>query len=108
MPSSRSPHGERGLKYKKLHDTEAAAMSLSTRRAWIEMYCMDETSLKAESLSTRRAWIEIQTGYSEGNYNLCRSPHGERGLKLYDYDLFEMDYRSLSTRRAWIEISDGF
>ena len=33
-----------------------------------------------------------------------RSPHGERGLK-FDYPVFKLNYdTSLSSRRAWIEI----
>ncbi len=34
---SRSPHGERGLKYDTDFDQIGTAMSLSTRRAWIEI-----------------------------------------------------------------------
>ena len=34
------------------------------------------------SLSSRRAWIEITQQESSIKEKLCRSPHGERGLKL--------------------------
>ena len=33
-----------------------------------------------------------------------RSPHGERGLKLFDRDAEYLDKRSLPSRGAWIEI----
>ncbi len=31
------------------------------------------------SLSARRAWIEIIDNLTQGVFNLCRSPQGERG-----------------------------
>ena len=56
----RSPHGERGL---KLHAREAeceTAVSLSSRRAWIEIVAeFNALSILTSSLSSRRAWIEI-------------------------------------------------
>ena len=56
------------------------------------------------SLSSRRAWIEM---YASGDYNTMqkgRSPHGERGLKLLSRQLIQKKNESLSSRRAWIEI----
>ena len=38
--AGRSPHGERGLKYHARQRAHAAARSLSSRRAWIEMYSL--------------------------------------------------------------------
>ena len=38
--------------------------------------------LESVSLPTRGAWIEIEKAESEWRGMLCRSPHGERGLKL--------------------------
>ena len=55
--------------------------SLSARRAWIEMYSINEVYANFESLSARRAWIEM-----------C----SVLGLSWY--------IRSLSARRAWIEM----
>ena len=57
-----------------------ASMSLSARRAWIEIYrgyylC----SYDPRSLSARRAWIEIGIGGAKNNGSICRSPQGERG-----------------------------
>ena len=79
------------------------------------------------SLSSRRAWIEIRLYLSVMMKELCRSPHGERGLKC-DTEMGEHCgvkgrsphgerglkfivvpialgiLGSLSSRRAWIEI----
>ena len=57
--ASRSPYGERGLKsiiaaYNLMFD-----MSLSLRRAWIEMDWPQLGFLVHRSLSLRRAWIEM-------------------------------------------------
>ena len=57
-------------------------MSLSARRAWIEMPGTGRPCTVRPSLSARRAWIEIDE---------ILSP-------LFD------KYWSLSARRAWIEI----
>ena len=58
-------------------------LSLSARRAWIEMHFIILYFLDLSSLSARRAWIEIRK-----ELNLAAF----KGL-------------SLSARRAWIEIS---
>ena len=83
--SSRSPHGERGLKSKLFHTDYGQRVSLSSRRAWIEI--LSHISKKCSfirSLSSRRAWIEMS---GCGQYLFCtshgRSPHGERGLKYH-------------------------
>ena len=58
--------------------------SLSSWRAWIEMSIGDDTATPPNgSLSSWRAWIEIHTCVTSLRACLCRSPHGERGLK-YD------------------------
>ena len=57
-------------------------LSLSARRAWIEMFCYGSFGVSGLSLSARRAWIEIITR--------TRTPIG---------------CVSLSARRAWIEIT---
>ena len=64
---SRSPYGERGLKFRQ------AAGEGSHR----------------ESLSLRRAWIEMATSSRAGVIRSSRSPYGERGLK-FDGDLTEL------------------
>ena len=82
--SGRSPPGERGSKYCYLGNieiTEAVALrkesvdrnkhpeptkqtqrlSLSARRAWIEIVNTADQEARKRSLSARRAWIEIST-----------------------------------------------
>ena len=61
LVTSRSPHGERGLKY------ELKIISL----------------VGLASLPTRGAWIEIRAQGPKGETGASRSPHGERGLKSY-------------------------
>ena len=55
-------------------------MSLSARRAWIEISMLfNAEKFLMSSLSARRAWIEmfdVSLNYKEV---LCRSPQGERG-----------------------------
>ena len=55
-------------------------LSLSARRAWIEMQGADSGhKMRSESLSARRAWIEISgVDFAEDWLN-GRSPQGERG-----------------------------
>ena len=57
-------------------------MSLSARRAWIEIAVLELIPLTDPSLSARRAWIEMR--------------EVKAGILL--------DLTSLSARRAWIEI----
>ena len=80
--SGRSPHGERGLKLKRIAIYPVYSPSLSSRRAWIEMMYMAIALVALRSLSSRRAWIEIQMWQSRSSSSLSRSPHGERGLKF--------------------------
>ena len=65
--------------------TLSVPLSLSSRRAWIEIEALAAKSLTAcLSLSSRRAWIEIVYLKIFIIYLLdCRSPHGERGLKSH-------------------------
>ena len=58
----RSPHGERGLKSRSNAPPPEGHMSLSSRRAWIEIVDRDGAD-------------HVTAG---------RSPHGERGLKFLD------------------------
>jgi len=55
------------------------AGSLSARRAWIEMGCSARNSLLYTSLSARRAWIEIPPSKRCAEIGKRRSPQGERG-----------------------------
>ena len=57
------------------------------------------------SLSSRRAWIEIGIKSAFIALSLSRSPRGERGLKYkHNERLLLLLHWSLSSRRAWIEI----
>ena len=80
----RSPYGERGLKYRHRRKRRPQDQSLSLRRAWIEIRTEPFPASRHASLSLRRAWIEIRTVRWQNT-----------------------DCRSLSLRRAWIEIFDG-
>ena len=104
--SCRSPHGERGLKYRLHRNLHQSNQSLSSRRAWIEITEKKPLQIISQSLSSRRAWIEIivsEKNIESGHVALltesvdwntpslnrktavcCRSPHGERGLKWLD------------------------
>ena len=62
--NSRSPHGERGLKYEILGGEFVGF---------------------GRSLSSWRAWIEMQRVLSSCVSVMGRSPHGERGLKSDSY-----------------------
>ena len=81
-------------------------LSLSARRAWIEIEEAVRLADKLmESLSARRAWIEIVM------FSIClsrfgsRSPQGERGLKFScQFHQVIVLTGSLSARRAWIEM----
>ena len=54
-------------------------MSLSARRAWIEICWSGIIRLLKLSLSARRAWIEIHNDFNSAQATLSRSPQGERG-----------------------------
>ena len=54
-------------------------MSLSARRAWIEILMSPVDVLAVSSLSARRAWIEIMLCLLFWLVAGCRSPQGERG-----------------------------
>ena len=55
-------------------------LSLSARRAWIEICGGASARLLAlSSLSARRAWIEIKYVVKDSDFSGSRSPQGERG-----------------------------
>ncbi len=100
----RSPHGERGLKYISRDYILQTDRSLSSRRAWIEICLFQSAEHGWQSLSSRRAWIEILEITGRSKRRICRSPHGERGLKFFNPCNPRGLRGSLSSRRAWIEI----
>ena len=54
-------------------------LSLSARRAWIEIAICRICYPTTRSLSARRAWIEINKATQEKETSKSRSPQGERG-----------------------------
>ena len=78
----RSPHGERGLKWRDRQGQQLYGGSLPTRGAWIEIPPLLGSAASAVSLPTRGAWIEIV-----GASGIVRRP-----------------VLSLPTRGAWIEM----
>ena len=80
-------------------------MSLSARRAWIEMIPRYSGLFDSLSLSARRAWIEmLMVGALPAKLRVAlRKESVDRNVKvltsMYMYGM------SLSARRAWIEIS---
>ena len=54
-------------------------LSLSARRAWIEIDGVVSGSGDYVSLSARRAWIEIASSLDDILAGVSRSPQGERG-----------------------------
>ena len=81
---SRSPRGERGLKYclfATLALTRATVALLAESVDW-NRQILQKCKLLSVSLSSRRAWIEIVRSFKNANCCRCRSPRGERGLKL--------------------------
>ena len=59
MRASRSPHGERGLKFRQRLVALEDALSLPARGAWIEIGYIGRSGYRALSLPARGAWIEI-------------------------------------------------
>ena len=100
----RSPHGERGLKFYCIYIIHPLGVSLSSRRAWIEIklrfsiiISVASVALLTESVDWNRTILfgdygqkvallteSVDWNIVKVNYNsavLGRSPHGERGLK---------------------------
>ena len=82
-------------------------VSLSARRAWIEISIDDlEPSKTRRSLSARRAWIEIQISVSTVVGVLSLSAR-RAWIEIKKVLISMYTYGSLSARRAWIEITQG-
>ena len=65
---------------------------------------MSQNDERDRSLPMRGAWIEMAIRRGTRNTAICRSPCGERGLKLVRQSLPEALKKSLPMRGAWIEI----
>ena len=82
MGLSRSPRGERGLKYHADLECNQEHRSLPARGAWIEINGKPTGEfIRIMSLPARGAWIEIRINYQLQKAGIRRSPRGERGLK---------------------------
>ena len=57
---SRSPHGERGLKFIIMLVLHGICLSLPARGAWIEIFVPPPLLDVLASLPARGAWIEIR------------------------------------------------
>ena len=80
-------------------------MSLSARRAWIEIARFARSvCVRPRSLSARRAWIEIPAGcWRDARRAVAlRKESVDRNLSMGLDGRFKL--WSLSARRAWIEI----
>ena len=103
----RSPRGERGLKFLPFYNFIFILWSLPSRGAWIEIFCLEHDHGWAGSLPSRGAWIEILPSLPHRPCGACRSPRGERGLKLMGRAGRRDLAASLPSRGAWIEIIVG-
>ena len=82
-------------------------MSLSSRRAWIEINPNGDPDAGNMRRSPHGERGLKFANHRHFNYNFIRrSPHGERGLKYHNNAHSPIEIRSLSSRRAWIEILD--
>ena len=83
MASSRSPHGERGLKSYFAITRDDNKLSLSSWRAWIEIVRTLFLVIKSLSRSPHGERGLKYTQRKATTRTPCRSPHGERGLKSH-------------------------
>ena len=101
---SRSPYGERGLKYFVASRYGFSLVSLSLRRAWIEIF--SRASSRAETCRSPYGDRGLKSRSIEiFSQKVCRSPYGERGLKYRHPPGRDQRHESLSLRRAWIEMA---
>ena len=106
VKSRRSPHGERGLKlFGEMKDIRRLKGRSPHGERGLKFLSSALIAVNVLSLSSRRAWIEIAVSEVSEESSKSRSPHGERGLKCSGYYKNINVIESLSSRRAWIEIS---
>ena len=80
IENRRSPYGERGLKYFVASRYGFSLVSLSLRRAWIEIF--SRASSRAETCRSPYGERGLKSRSIEiFSQKVCRSPYGERGLK---------------------------
>ncbi len=79
---SRSPYGERGLKFDgDLTELAGGAGRSPYGERGLKLGVTVYAVVFGVSLFLRRAWIEMSLGSSYLTASLCRSPYGECGLK---------------------------
>ena len=103
---SRSPYGERGLKYLMISTCPTWCASLSLRRAWIEISTDWTPNKNRMSLSLRRAWIEITSITSRRNGIVTSLSLRRAWIEIASSNGAWSATWSLSLRRAWIEIRE--
>ena len=82
------------------------AMSLSARRAWIEISRAANCQHRSQSLSARRAWIEIGVDFAEDWLNAVALRKESVDRNNTASASMRVSTTSLSARRAWIEMID--
>ena len=78
---SRSPYGERGLKFRRFPNLNDCNSRSPYGERGLKFQPVGRRPGQRLSLSLRRAWIEIQNERTKNEYHSSRSPYGERGLK---------------------------
>ena len=89
--------------YGRINDI-SRLMSLSARRAWIEIRTFRLPRSATVSLSARRAWIEILYSIVWESQVLVALRKESVDRNFYLLSIRGVDNPSLSARRAWIEI----
>ena len=80
-------------------------VSLSARRAWIEIFEKNYNYCRRRSLSARRAWIEIGVDFAQEWLDAGSLSARRAWIEIWCVPPFVCLCRlSLSARRAWIEI----
>ena len=82
-------------------------VSLSARRAWIEIWPCGLLNMLTRSLSARRAWIEIPAGCWRDARRAVALRKESVDRNANDAHIVTVCDWSLSARRAWIEIPAG-
>ena len=80
------------------------SMSLSARRAWIEIIMFVNLRVLDGSLSARRAWIEIRTPHQRNTKPIPSLSARRAWIEISSAKQAAYFFWSLSARRAWIEI----
>ena len=83
----------------------AKAVSLSARRAWIEMSICTTLRCLLVSLSARRAWIEMMVSLTLPLFGAVALRKESVDRNIWVDKTQSPPSVSLSARRAWIEIS---